>query len=251
MIPCISLLRKASLLASFILFVTVIGKAQIAVTNTNVANQLAQKLVGPGVILSNAAVQCNGNQSGIFVASNANLGIDSGIVLTTGLAATNPPNYGVNGAQINFANANQGTGGDADLTVLAGVNTYDRCILEFDFTANGDSIFFQYVFGSEEYPQFNCSNYNDVFGFFISGPGYAIPKNIALVPGTNIPVAINSVNSGVIYPGGALPNCTNMGPGSPFINLYTNNTGGTSVTYEDLPIYLLHRHQFNLVVRIT
>jgi gliding motility-associated-like protein len=232
MIPCISLLSKRCLLATVLLLLSLTGMAQIAVTNTNVANQLAQKLVGPGVILSNAAVQCNGNQSGIFVASNANLGIDSGIVLTTGLAATNPPNYGVNGAQINFANANQGTGGDADLTVLAGVNTYDRCILEFDFTANGDSIFFQYVFGSEEYPQFNCSNYNDVFGFFISGPGYAIPKNIALVPGTNIPVAINSVNSGVIYPGGALPNCTNMGPGSPFVNLYTNNAGGTSVTYE-------------------
>lgn len=206
--------------------------AQIAVSNTNNANQLAQKLVGPGVILSNAAVQCNANQSGIFVVTAANLGIDSGIVLTTGLATTNIPNYGVNGAQVNFANANQGTGGDAALTALAGVTTYDKCILEFDFTANGDSIFFQYVFGSEEYPQFNCSNYNDVFGFFISGPGYATPKNIALVPGTNIPVAINSVNSGVIYPGGALANCTNMGPGSPFTNLYTNNTGGTSVTYE-------------------
>lgn len=220
------------IIALFITCTSLVSFAQIAVTNTNVANQLAQKLVGPGVILTNAAVQCNPNQSGIFVVTNANLGIDSGIVLTTGLAATNIPNYGVNGAQINFANANQGTGGDAALTALAGVNTYDRCILEFDFTANGDSIFFQYVFGSEEYPQFNCSNYNDVFGFFISGPGYASPMNIALVPGTNIPVAINSVNSGVIYPGGALVNCTNMGPGSPFTGLYTNNTGGTSVTYE-------------------
>lgn len=206
--------------------------AQIAVNNTNNANQLAQKLVGPGVILSNATVQCNANQSGIFLATAANLGIDSGIVLTTGLAATNIPNYGVNGAQVNFANANQGTPGDAALTALAGVTTYDKCILEFDFTANGDSIFFQYVFGSEEYPQFNCSNYNDVFGFFISGPGYAVPTNIALIPGTNIPVAINSVNNGTIYPGGAMANCTGMGAGSPFTGLYTDNTGGTSVTYE-------------------
>ena len=223
---------KFSIISLLFILFSIGAKAQIAVNNTNNANQLAQKLVGPGVILTNAAVQCNPNQSGIFVVTAANLGIDSGIVLTTGLAATNAPNYGVNGAQANFANANQGTGGDAALTALAGVNTYDRCILEFDFTANGDSIFFQYVFGSEEYPQFNCSNYNDVFGFFISGPGYAVPKNIALVPGTNIPVAINSVNSGVIYPGGALANCTNMGPGSPFTGLYTDNTGGTTVTYE-------------------
>ena len=173
-------------------------KAQITVTNTNNANQLAQKLVGPGVIITNASTLCNQNQAGIFKVTTANLGIDSGIVLTTGLAATNVPNYGVNGTQINTATANQGTGGDADLTALAGVSTFDRCILEFDFTAKGDSIFFQYVFGSEEYPQYNCSNYNDVFGFFITGPGYPTPKNIALVPGTNIPVAINSVNSGML-----------------------------------------------------
>ncbi|MCZ2140011.1 MAG: SprB repeat-containing protein, partial [Bacteroidia bacterium] len=207
-------------------------KAQITVTNTNNANQLAQKLVGPGVIITNASTLCNQNQAGIFKVTTANLGIDSGIVLTTGLAATNVPNYGVNGTQINTATANQGTGGDADLTALAGVSTFDRCILEFDFTAKGDSIFFQYVFGSEEYPQYNCSNYNDVFGFFITGPGYPTPKNIALVPGTNIPVAINSVNSGMLYPGGVWANCTNMGPGSPFTGYYTDNTGGTSVTYE-------------------
>ena len=215
-----------------LLFFTSQLNAQIIVTNTNNANQLAQKLAGPGVVISNTSILCNPNQSGIFIVTNANLGIDSGIVLTTGLAASNIPNYGVNGAQINTATANQGTGGDAELTALAGVSTFDRCVLEFDFTAKGDSIFFQYVFGSEEYPQFNCSNYNDVFGFFITGPGYPSSTNIALVPGTNIPVAINSVNSGVLYPGGALPNCTNMGPGSPFTILYTDNTGGTSVTYE-------------------
>lgn len=224
-------------LASALLFCILFAKinalnAQIAVANNNNATQMAKKLVGPGVIISNASMACNQNQSGTFVVTAANLGIDSGIVLTTGIAASNFPQWGVNGAQINFANFNQGTGGDADLTTLANIATFDRCVLEFDFVANGDSIYFQYVFGSEEYPQFNCSNYNDVFGFFISGPGYATPKNIALVPGTNIPVAINSVNNGIIYPGGAIANCNNMGPGSPFTNFYTDNTGGTSITYE-------------------
>jgi hypothetical protein len=205
--------------------------AQINVTNSNNAAILAQKLVGEGVSVSNPSIQCEQNQSGLFVTVASNLGEDSGIVLTTGLAASNFPSWGVNGSESNFANFNQGNLGDAALSVLAGTSTFDRCILEFDFKANGDSIFFKYVFGSEEYPSYNCTAYNDVFAFFISGPGYPSPTNIALVPGTSIPVAINSINSGVIYPGGALSNCTAMGPGSPFTSLYVNNTGGATVTY--------------------
>lgn len=207
--------RVVVLLWSLILFFNVSSQAQVLVTNTNTASVLAKKLAGQGVVVSNAVMQCNPNQSGFFTTISSNLGEDSGIVLTTGLAGTNMPNWGVNGAAVNLANFNQGNSGDADLTLLAGITTYDRCILEFDFVGNGDSIFFKYIFGSEEYPNYNCSNYNDVFGFFISGPGYATPVNIALVPGTNIPVAINSINNGVIYPGGALSNCTSMGPGAP------------------------------------
>ena len=59
---------------------------------------------------------------------------------------------------------------------------------------------------SEEYNEHTCSAYNDVFGFFISGPGIDgnpnyenNAKNVALVPGTNVPVAINTVNQG--FPG--------------------------------------------------
>src|SRR5947209_18459335 len=47
---------------------------------------------------------------------------------------------------------------------------------------------FKYVFASEEYNQFVGSQFNDVFGFFLNG------KNVALVPGTNSPVSINTIN---------------------------------------------------------
>ncbi|MBU3676074.1 MAG: hypothetical protein FGM54_02695, partial [Chitinophagaceae bacterium] len=214
---------------------------QVLVTNTNTASVLAKKLAGQGVVVSNASMQCNPNQSGYFTTIASNLGEDSGIVLTTGLAASVAPNWGVNGSAVNLANFNQGNLGDADLTALAGTATYDRCILEFDFVGNGDSVFFKYIFGSEEYPNYNCSNYNDVFGFFISGPGYATPQNIALVPGTTIPVAINSINNGIIYPGGALSNCTSMGPGAPFTSLYVDNSAGTTITYSGFTTILTSR----------
>ena len=83
----------------------------------------------------------------------------------------------------------------------------DLCILEFDFEAGGDSIGFNYVFGSDEYLEWVNSSYNDIFAFFLSGPGingpYAAPAgfpdgaiNIAQVPESNplLPVTISSVN---------------------------------------------------------
>lgn len=75
-------------------------------------------------------------------------------------------------------------------------------VIEFDFIPDGDSLSFSYIFTSAEYGSFTCSQWFDVFGFFISGPGISGPysnnsQNIAIVPGSaNIPVGINTVNNG-------------------------------------------------------
>lgn len=85
---------------------------------------------------------------------------------------------------------------------------YDVAVLEFDFYAAGDSIFFNYIFGSDEYLTYVNSQYNDVFGFFLSGPGingpYNSPEgfpngaiNLAVVPGSDpeLPITISSINN--------------------------------------------------------
>ena len=66
-------------------------------------------------------------------------------------------------------------------------NINNVTILEFDFVAQSDEMSFWYSFGSMEYTSYTCSSFNDVFGFFISGPGITGPYtndavNIALVP---------------------------------------------------------------------
>jgi hypothetical protein len=73
------------------------------------------------------------------------------------------------------------------------VQQYDAAVLEFDFVPYSDTVKFRYVFGSEEYPEFVGSTYNDAFAFFISGPGISGQQNIAkLSNGT--PVTINNIN---------------------------------------------------------
>ena len=94
---------------------------------------------------------------------------------------------------------------DQDLIML--VNALDEqeindwSILSFDFVALGDSLIFQFVWASEEYDTFAESQYKDVFGCFISGPGLSGPYsnnaiNIAQVPGTNLPVGVSTINNG-------------------------------------------------------
>jgi hypothetical protein len=222
---------RVFLTAILSLLTALVGQTQTISPNKTAA-QLAAALAGPGVTVSNPTLTCPSNANGTFTGGTNNLSIASGILLTSGDAAAvdNPASF--------FESTDNSSGGDADLTALSGNATQDACVLEFDFTASGDSVNFQYQFGSEEYPNFTCTEFNDVFGFFISGPGYGGPTNIALVPGTTIPVAINSVNGGSPTGAGVIATCNAMGPGSPFPAYFINNVGFGAPAYDGLTVVL-------------
>lgn len=185
-----------------------ISQAQLVITAETNATKLAQTLVGDGVLISNATLNHVSVATGLFNnISGTNIGIDSGIVLTSGRAKSDfrpPIKIGLDGnntlpASFRLADSQLGFAGDPDLSALVGGKaTHDAIILEFDFIPLGDSIKFKYVLSSEEYPEYACTpppnDFYDVFGFFISGPGYAVPKNIALIPGTNTEVSIHTIN---------------------------------------------------------
>lgn len=177
------------------------SNAQLNITSSGNAQALVQKLLGPGVTVSNVTLTAHPAMTGFFNnISGTNIGIDSGIVLTNGRAKTaGVGNYGVDGdgiiTAINVDAFNTwGYPGDVDLSAIVSAATHDACVLEFDFVPLGDSIKFNYVFSSEEYTDFSCTQYNDAFAFFIRGPGIVGLKNIALIPGTNLPVTINNIN---------------------------------------------------------
>ena len=91
---------------------------------------------------------------------------------------------------------------DEDIfTAIGGqANNYDPVSIEFDLVSQATKeLTFNYIFGSEEYPEFVNSSFNDAFLFLVSGPGIEgqysnNSKNIAMIPGTNDPVAINNLN---------------------------------------------------------
>lgn len=210
-------------------FVRLAEAQQMSITDNQTAAELVDKLTGEGVVVLNPQISCPAESNGVFdIEGPHTLGIDSGIILTSGRAMTQGSQQGANGPNVGAgpSHISGGANFDADLsTVLAG-DLRDVCFIEFDFLPAGDSISFDYVFASTEYQSFSCSNYNDVFGFFISGPGFANTYNMALVPGTNIPVTVNSTTG--VQTG---PLCTAMGPGSPFSQYYNSNVGGQTITY--------------------
>ena len=178
---------------SVLLCSTISGLAQLQVIPQINAQALAQKIVGNGVTISNVVLNASPLSTGFFYnRGGTQLGIDSGIVLSTGRVLSTGSFRGLDGPATGTNASNQvNTAGDPSLDNLVSPRkTNDAVVLEFDFVPLGDSVKFKYVFSSEEYPQFTCTNYNDVFAFFITGPGITGIQNMALVPGTNIPVAI-------------------------------------------------------------
>jgi hypothetical protein len=111
------------------------------------------------------------------------LGIEKGIILSTGRISN-----AVGPNKCYKTTAVQDQEGDANLDAF-GSPTHDAAVLEFDFVPEGDLLEFNYVFASEEYIEWVGSKFNDVFGFFLDG------ENIALIPNTKTPVAINSIHS--------------------------------------------------------
>ncbi len=152
---------------------------------------LAQSLVGSGVAISNVKYTGALRAAGTFTSSSNILGFTSGIVLSSGSA------HNVEGTNCkNGLSVDNGEPGDADLNTIVGADstTNDAAVLEFDFIPTSSTLSFQYVFGSEEYPDF-IGEFNDVFGFFLTAED-STPVNLALIPGTTLPVSINNVNDG-------------------------------------------------------
>ena len=171
-------------------------------TDANLTAQLlAQSLVGTGVTISNVKYTGSPRAAGKFSSATNILGFTNGIVLSTGSVRNVVGPNCVSGA-VPAQNDGLDTGisvdnvqpGDTDLTTLGGGPTEDASVLEFDFVPTSTSISFQYTFSSDEYNEF-VGVFNDVFGFFLTAPDSS-PVNIALVPGTNLPVSINNVNDG-------------------------------------------------------
>jgi gliding motility-associated-like protein len=196
------------------------GFSQLTVTPstnlTDVNNYVQTVLAGPGVVITNVAFTGNFDQVGTFNGTSSDIGFTGGMIINAGdINELEPPTSSASGSG-GFAGSALS---NADLLSVAQsvasnpaassiTITEDLAILEFDFVPSSTVVNFNFVFASDEYLTFINTQYNDVFGFFVSGPGitgpYASPvgfpggsANLAVVPGTTTPITISTIHPGL------------------------------------------------------
>ena len=166
--------------------------------SNNPLAQIIQSLVGNGITVSNVQTNLPATSDiyGSFSCGTSVVGIESGLLLTSGsIENVNFPNNFSGFSNVNFL-----PGDTLLLDRLTDTTGYDASIVSFDIVSNTNKISFQYVFASDEYNEYVGSEFNDVFGFFISGPGIVTnigingTQNIALVPNSPAPISVNTVN---------------------------------------------------------
>jgi|TARA_B100000768_G_C11270289_1_gene373084 gliding motility-associated-like protein len=205
-------------LSFMMLLISGIGYGQPDIdSNFSIEQYVNDILLGEGVEAFNITYTGGESQLGYMTGGEGELAITDGLVLSSDAA----DNISCPAIVTECADCLGAAFNDPDLLTIAnsvppliGQNfavssVNDGCVLEFDFTAAGDSISFNYIFGSDEYEMWINTQYNDVFAFFLSGPGITgefdspagFPDgaiNIAGVPDSDpyLPITISSVNSG-------------------------------------------------------
>ena len=173
------------------------GGSSIRTDNSIGVEELVQDIFVRGACINISNINAIGDKRGIgyFENGGESIGMSRGIILSTGPNANAEGPNDVTDKSGNFYNDS----GDPDLNLLATGAVKDAVGISFDFMPLDSIVTFRYVFASEEYCEFVGSIYNDVFGFFIRGPGISGPfpnggANVALIPGSNDYVSINSIN---------------------------------------------------------
>jgi hypothetical protein len=171
-----------------------------------------QKLLGSEAAVSSVVYRGAPIAAGIFTGGTGIIGFEEGVLLSSGNIASvvGPTNDSPQ------TSTDSQMPGDPDLSALLGGVTQDASVLEFDVESQtGGMLSFDYVFASEEY---DCGA-EDGFACILNG------HNIALVPGTNLPVMVGTVNCGLCYYPPTSCNlfrvndCDSLGPGFPCTNI--------------------------------
>ncbi len=197
--------------------------SQVMIDDNVTNSTIIDALTTSQTVVTIDSIICPDGALGTFTAGdNSDLGLEKGIILSSGLVTD------AIGPAGNFASTPFNAPGDADLDYFSsltnGEESNDACVVALDVFAATNELRFEYIFGSEEYPfyVFDPNGFNDIFALLVKGPGITgdpnidNQQNVAVVPGTNTFVEINTVN--------------------PTLNweFYRDNENGNSVSYDGL-----------------
>lgn len=180
--------------------ISTIGYSQISVDETPTAQELIEDIFinNDCVVVSNVSQSTGidfGDVNGIaaFAQNGSDFPYANGIVLTTGNVASAPgPNTTL------LSDGETFWPGDADLEAVTGVaNTLNASYIQFDFIPFVNEVNLNFIMASEEYNQFFECSFADAFAFILTDNVTGEVTNLAVLPGTDIPIQTNNVHPDV------------------------------------------------------
>ncbi len=163
---------------------------ELTINSSATANQMAQTIFGDGVTVVSATYTGDPVSSGIYSDGDAITPFvtpsDTGVILSTGhLRGFTQGSGDPNRSPSTSYNSN-GPNNNPAFNALVGNSTFDAAILTTQFIPTTDFLSIQFVFASEEYPEYSGSVFNDAVGIWING-------QVVTSPIINI-AQINSIN---------------------------------------------------------
>lgn len=168
-----------------------VAASELTINTTASALDMANAMFGAGITVVGAtytgASDASGIYSGGLTTSPGVVPSDAGVILSTG-RVTDFTNSSGNANQLANTSTSLGTAGDAQLTAIAGFQTYDAAVLTATFIPDGDVLTMQIVFSSEEYLEYVGTQFNDATAIWVNG------VQAELTVGTG-DITINNVNT--------------------------------------------------------
>ncbi|MEK0165222.1 Hint domain-containing protein [Phaeobacter sp. JH20_36] len=163
------------------------------------AVQMAETIFGDGVQVISASYTGDTRASAIYsngdsIAPGATPS-DTGIILSTGQASAYTNSTGEANQSTNQTTASDGPNGDPTFNAAAGTQTFDASYLDVTFVPDGSVMTIQFVFASEEYPEYQDSVFQDFVGVWVNGE----MVNLEFGNGDTDPGNVNSNTNSNIY----------------------------------------------------
>ncbi len=176
-----------------------VAASELPVDINATAIQMANTIFGGGVTVVNASYTGDARSSGIYTNGDTIApGVtpaDTGVILSTGQARDITNSTGVANQSGSTSTNTSGVNNDPGFNALAGVRTYDASWLDIDFIPTGDTLSMQFVFASDEYPEWVNSIYNDIVGVWSNGT----PVDLVVGNGDTDPGNVNATNTQNLY----------------------------------------------------
>ncbi|MBO6867671.1 MAG: Hint domain-containing protein [Thalassococcus sp.] len=163
------------------------------------AIEMAETIFGDGVTVVSATYTGDATSSGIYTdGDRLTSGVtpsDVGVILSTGDATDfTSNNRWQSNLNSNTSSNTNGVNNDPWFNAAAGTSTYDASYIEVDFIPTGDVMTMQFVFSSEEYPEYESAVYQDFVGVWVNGQqvemtigdGDADPNNLNSTSNQNL-----------------------------------------------------------------